>query len=416
LLGKGKITHVVIIIQENRSLDNLFHGFPKANTADYGRDSTGSLVKLQPESLTKPMDISHSHPSFVTEYNGGQMNGFNLVVSKCNPDVDEGRCRPSPWHAYGYVPEREIKPYWRMASEYVLADRMFQTNEGPSFPAHQYLVSGTSTIANGSKLRAAENPHVAGGGGQGGCDSRVATLVELIDLRGRENRTMFPCFDRDSLMDHVTAAGLTWHYYQAHGGHGLWIAPDALRDIRYGSLYQTDVVYPEHRVLGDIIHSRLANVVWITPTKAASDHAGVNDGSGPAWVASVVNAIGASSYWNNTAIFVTWDDWGGWFDHVKPPQYNSYELGFRVPLIVVSPYAKAQYVSHKRHEFGSILKFIEETFGLASLGTTDVRADDLSDCFDFRGPARTFNVIPAKPAASYFLHLPPSNGDPDDDF
>jgi phospholipase C len=129
-----------------------------------------------------------------------------------------------------------------------------------------------------------------------------------------------------------------------------------------------------------------------------------------------VNAIGKSKYWDHTAIFVTWDEWGGWYDHVKPPQYNSYELGFRVPLIVISPYAKSHYVSHREHEFGSILKFAERALGLGSLDTTDVRSDDLADCFNFsRGP-RAFKKIPAPLPPRYFLSQPISNRDPDDDF
>ena len=107
-----------------------------------------------------------------------------------------------------------------------------------------------------------------------------------------------------------------------------------------------------------------------------------------------MNAIGNSSYWSNTAIFVTWDDWGGWYDHVLPPAYNSYELGFRVPLIVISPYARAGYVSHVQHEFGSILHFTEQQFSLGTLGYTDARADDLADCFDFAQAPVVFRTIP----------------------
>jgi phospholipase C len=416
LLGDGKVTHVVIIIQENRSFDNLFHDFPGADTADYGKTSTGGRVKLLPELFTKPMDISHSHKSFAVEYNGGEMNGFNLAQSRCFDDRDRGRCRNGQTHAYGYVPRWETKPYWTMASQYVLADRMFQTNEGPSFPAHQYLVSGTSTISNHSNLRAADNPHVQHGDGQGGCDSRKGTIVHLIDLDGEENHVMFPCFTRISLMDQITKEGLTWRYYQPHLGHGLWNAPDAIRNIRYGPLYSTDVVAPASKVLDDIADGNLADVAWVIPSKAASDHAGVTDGSGPSWVASIVNAIGKSTYWNSTAIFVTWDDWGGWYDHVTPPKYNSYELGFRVPLIIISPYAKSHYISHREHEFGSILKFAERTLGLDSLGTTDVRSDDLSDCFDFGRSPRTFKKIQALMPPSYFANQPISNEDPDDDF
>src|SRR5262249_38831999 len=126
-------------------------------------------------------------------------------------------------------------------------------------------------------------------------------------------------------------------------------------------------------------------------------------------------AIGNSAYWSNTAIIITWDDWGGWYDHVSPKVINSYEYGFRVPLIVVSPYAKAKYISHTTHDFGSILKFIEVTFGVQSLGYADVAADDLSDCFDLNQTPLTFQTIPAHFTAAHFLNDKRPPTDPDDD-
>ena len=131
-------------------------------------------------------------------------------------------------------------------------------------------------------------------------------------------------------------------------------------------------------------------------------------------MASIVNAIGNSQYWDNTVILITWDDWGGWYDHVAPTVINSYEYGFRVPLIVVSPFAKQGYVSHVTHDFGSILKFIEEVYHLPSLGYADALADNLSDCFDFHRHNR-FHQIRARYGAKYFLNdrRPPT--DPDDD-
>ncbi len=411
-----KIRHVVIIVQENRSFENLFHGFPGAGTVDYGKTSQGKFVRLQPVRLDKPMDIDHRHRAFSTEYDDGKMDGFDLVQSHCNKRLPHGGCRPSKLHAYGYVPVNQIKPYWTMAQDYTLADHMFQTNQGPSFPAHQYLVSGTSKVSNESSLWAAENPHAKGSSRAGGCDSKRGTEVFVINTDGVENGKVFPCFTRVSLMDRITAAGLTWRYYQAHRGRGLWNAPDAIRNIRYGRLYHTDVVRPAKRVLEDVAGSNLANVVWVTPTKEASDHPGVNDGSGPSWVASIVNAIGESRYWDDTAIFITWDDWGGWFDEVPPRQLNAYELGFRVPLIVVSAYAKQRYVSHAEHEFGSILKFTERALGLRPLQTTDVRSDDLADCFDFSKPPARFRHIDAPLGRDYFLSQPISSDDPDDDW
>jgi len=408
----SKIQHVVIIVQENRSVDNLFHGLPGADTTNYGYNSLGKQVTLQPEPLTAPYDVSHTHGSYLTEYAKGQLNGFNLAPSKCEKRKN---CPPPDVRAYAYVPESDVQPYFTMAEQYAFADHMFQTNQGPSFPAHQYIVSGTSTISPGSALRAAENPKTPGGTYTGGCDSPPGSLVALIDSYGNETQKAYPCFDRPVLSDLVEAKSLTWSYYEAHGGPSLWNAFDAILHVRDESGYRKHVISPPEQVINDITAGHLANVVWVTPTKADSDHPG-NNGSGPSWVAWIVNTVGKSSYWNDTAIFIVWDDWGGWYDHLTPKQYNSYELGFRVPLIVVSPYAKTAYVSHKRHEFGSILKFVEETFGLGSLGTTDVRADDLRDCFDFSGAPRPFKTIGAPLDRNYFLDRPLPQQNPDDDF
>jgi phospholipase C len=136
-----------------------------------------------------------------------------------------------------------------------------------------------------------------------------------------------------------------------------------------------------------------------------------------------VNAIGASSYWSNTAIIITWDDWGGWYDHVPPPQViinnnnwgSGYVYGFRVPLIVVSPYAKPGYISHVTHDFGSILNFIEQVFNLPSLGFADAHADDLSDCFNFNQTPIQFQKIPAPMSAAHFLNDRTPATDPDDE-
>lgn len=408
-----KIRHVVVIFQENRTTNDLFNGFPGAETVLAGKNSHGALVQIRPRSLEAPYDLSHQHSAFETEYADGKLNGFNLVLSGCHTHAD---CPPRDIRAYGYVPQREVEPYFIMASRYVFANRMFQTNEGPSFPAHQYILSGTSTISDGSPLRAADNAHAPHNKAAGGCDSPKKSLVSLIDLHGRENLSIYPCFDRNSLIELIEAKSLTWRYYQAHLGPGIWEGPDAILPVYNSPEFSQSVVTPPAHVLNDIRAGNLADVVWITPTPQASDHAGVTDGTGPSWVAAVVNEIGRSKYWKDTAILVTWDDWGGWYDPVRPPQYNSYELGFRVPLIVISAYSKHHYISTKQHEFGSLLKFTEETFDLGSLGTTDARADDLADCFDFSKPPSKFVPIPATLSANYFLRRPGTGQSPDDDF
>jgi|SRR5580700_572759 phospholipase C len=415
LLGNGKIEHVVFIIQENRSPDDLFNGLKGADTVTSGTNSAGTSVSLRPISIAAAYDLTHTHDAFNIEFDGGLMDGFSFEHSSCDGPTT-AKCKPDrQFRAYGIVPKTEVQPYFTMAESYAFADRMFASQSGPSFAAHQYIFSGTSTTTPSSTLRAAELPLDTKQHFTGGCDSPAGSLVMLIDANGTEDQQVYPCFDRPAMPDLLQPQGLTWRYYQTHPGAGLWNAPDAIKHIREGSQYSTDVVSPPSQVLTDIAQGNLANVVWVTPTAAASDHAGITDGSGPDWVASVVNAIGESSYWPNTAIFVTWDDWGGWYDHVPPVQYNSFELGFRVPLIAIGPYAKKGYVSHTQHEFGSLLKFTEKVFGLGSLGATDVRADDLADCFSFSRKPRAFVPIQTKLNRAYFLRQPVSWVDPDNE-
>ncbi|HYL28197.1 MAG TPA: alkaline phosphatase family protein [Candidatus Nitrosotalea sp.] len=406
------ISHIVVIIQENRTVDDLFNALPGANTQSWGYNKLGQVVSLQPEPLSAPYGLSHEHKYFLTEYDGGKMDGFSIEAFKCFAR-QKRKCPPRDLAAYAYVPQYDVQPYYTLAETYTFADETFESGEGPSFPAHQYLVSGTSAISNGSTRLASENPEDQQDiGAQGGCDSIPSTTVQTIDPRGKEGSAVFPCFQRNSIMDLMNAAYVSWHYYQAFGGAGEWHAPDAVEQI-WSSPSYANVIWPSSQVLTDIYNGKLASVNFVTPTAQSSDHPGANDGSGPSWVASVVNAIGQSSYWSSTAIVVVWDDWGGFYDHVTPTVRNSYELGMRVPMIVISPYAKAGYVSHVPYEFGSILKFIEESFALPSLGTTDAGANDLSDCFNFAAKARPFKRIAAKYSASYFLRQPVDRTTPD---
>jgi phospholipase C len=396
----AKIQHVVVIFQENRSTDNLFHGLPNADVADSGVNSAGVTVPLTPVALAGDYDLYHTHPAFVDMYDGGKMDGADKIPSLCNKNATD--C-PGPNLQFRYVNPSDVAPYFQMAEQYTFGDRMFQTNQGPSFPAHQFIIAGTSQPATLSDLFASENPLLQGVQATlTGCTSPATETVQLIDPTGSESATTYPCFEHRVLTDLLDAKGITWRYYTPLPG-SIWTAPNAIRHIRLGPDWTNNVILNQKQALLDAGAGQLPQVSWVIPTAEASDHAGFNDGSGPSWVASIVNAIGASPYWSSTAIFITWDDWGGWYDHVAPTIYDSYEYGFRVPLIVVSPYAKAGYVSHVTHDFGSILKFIEEDFSLPSLGTADARADDLSDCFDFSQTPLSFKAIRAKYDAKHFL-------------
>ncbi len=386
------IQHVIIVFQENRTPDYLFQGLRGADIATTATDYHGDVIRLRPVSLAARYDLGHMHNNFLTDYNNGKMNGFD------KNQTPDNHLRP-----FGYAPAAEVQPYQDMAAQYVFGDRMFQSNQGPSFPAHLYIVSGTARDATIAPNLVKDNPNGTVNGKAGGCDSGAGSTVSTIDPgTGANGPSVFPCFDRPVLTDFLDAKGVSWKYYQQDLGAGLWHAFDAIKHVREGSDY-ANVVTPPQTVLADIGSGRLAGVSWVMPAYPWSDHAGTKSGAqGPSWVAAIVNAVGRSKYWKNTTIVVTWDDWGGWYDHVAPPIKNHYELGFRVPLIVISPYAKKGYVSKVQHEFGSILAYTEKTFGISkgALHTTDGRADDLMDAFDFTQKARTFQVIKSPPFAA----------------
>jgi len=433
----GKIEHVVIIFQENRTPDNLFHDSvlmaKGADIASSGLNSLGQTIQLTAGSLGVDYDLSHAHKAFVTMYDNGKMDGADLINVSCTKGATD--C-PPPNPPFWYVNPSEVQPYFQLAEQYTFADRMFQTNQGPSFPAHQFIISGTSAPTATSNLFIADNAQgVPNAGDNSGCLAPPAEYVYVIDPTGDESNTIYPCADHPTITDELNTKGISWRYYTPSAG-SLWTGPNAIQHMCgpnvpppnatacIGSDWTTSVVIPETQVLTDIAGGKLAAVSWVIPNGTNSDHAGsTSTTGGPSWVASIVNAIGNSAYWSNTAIIIAWDDWGGWYDHVAPPKIindgtswgSGYVYGFRVPLIVVSPYAKAGYISHVNHDFGSILNLIEKTFGLPSLGYADARADDLSDCFNLNQTPISFKTINAPLDAAHFLNDKSPKTDPDDD-
>jgi phospholipase C len=183
---------------------------------------------------------------------------------------------------------------------------------------------------------------------------------------------------------------------------------DVIAAVRYGPEWQTNISMPQTKIFKDISAGTLPAVSWVIPDYADSDHPGPKIDNGPSWVSSVVNAIGESRYWDSSAIIVVWDDWGGLYDNRAPEQLGFGGLGFRVPALIVSPYAKAGYISKTNYEFGSILKYIEDNWDLGSLGTSDKRAKSIIDCFNYQQRPLPFTAIPSKHDKSYFLHRKPS--------
>jgi phospholipase C len=412
------IKHVVIIIQENRSFDNLFATYPGANGATTGKSKkcagtmTQCTVPLMKYPLKDPADIHHIWQTFTTEYDNGAMDGFGSIA------FTNGQ--PAGNWPYQYVDPKQIQPYWTMAKEYTLSDEMFETQSSGSFVAHQDLIAGNTAINSDEVLVNIPTRE------PWGCDTPKApknppTTVTSLLKAPRQflgNQGPFPCLTYRTLRDTLDEKNVSWKYYAPtfdfQSGGWLWTAFDAIRAVRYGPEWKTNVITPETTVLSDAAKGDLPAVSWVIPDYMNSDHPASHSNTGPSWVAQVVNAIGENpSLWKNTAIIITWDDWGGFFDHVTPDQIDLQGLGFRVPMIVVSPYARAGYISHTHYEFGSILKFVESVYGLNSLGTTDVRAASMLDCFDFKQTPRTFKPIPASVDASTFLHERPSGHEVD---
>lgn len=453
--GLSSFAHVVVIIQENRTPDNLFqsmvasgadissNGICHVGTAPCaGADSNG-VLSLSPTPLAITYDLGHDYNAWTIDFHAGAMDHFN-----------GGGCSggPCPINApYHYVQASDIQPYIQLAQTYAFADRMFQSNKGPSIPGHLYLSWGTSRLGSGSTVLGASNS-------AGYCafpSPNVGTWTTL-DQQSGATGTSAACMESSNLItDQLEAKQLTWKYYVASSPNSAifgW-APAYMNHIccgvsspltcpSSGGCQATE--YTSHvnsspntcsgsnctgQILNDIASCNLPSVAWVTPSGLTSDHPLSTDGSGPSWVAAIVNAIGTSpcnsGNWNDTATILTWDDWGGFYDHVSPdvqagyaglppapnsaypiPQsagptstYNSYMYGFRVPLIVISRYARPG-VSHVTHDFGSILTFIEHNFGLsqmgdASSGTTSTtwnadglaaaRGDFLMDMFNYNG-------------------------------
>jgi phospholipase C len=386
--GAGKITHIVYIVQENRSFNDLFNGYPGAYTVKSGKISTGQIVKLQPVPLSDKYSIDHSLDAFLTACDGtGTLPG-----SDCRNDgFDKETTFEGPngvkYPQYVYVPHSDSRPYFDMAKEGALADHMFQSQLDESFIAHQYVIAAQANW--GVNLPT----------GAWGCHPKGSQVATITAERGYGPNES-ACFDYQTLGDELDKAKLTWHFYatkygddSSHDG-AVWSSYQAVRHIRFGPDWK-NVVTPNWKFITDVRAGNLANFTWITPVCDDSDHTNCPGGYGPSWVAALVNTVGESKFWDSTAIFIQWDDWGGLYDPVPPPIATRDSVGFRVPLLMLSPYVKHGVVCHHQYETASVIKFAEELWGLGNLDTpADKRAaSPASECFDFsQNPAKWVKI------------------------
>jgi phospholipase C len=338
-----RIKHIVILVQDGRSFENLFAGWPGADAPTYGF-SRQTKVLLHEISIDAPSPGT-SRAQAIADFDVGKMDGFS-------PD------------AYAYVRHADIAPYRALARAYVLADRMYPNQLGAAFTGGLNLVAGTARLAAGEYL--VDSPSALGG-----CSSPKGTTTNVIK-NGMyvANGGPFPCFTQFRTMaDTLDAANVTWKSYSGVASLDAW---NAIANVPTAHLSS-----PESNFLTDIANDRLPAVSWVWPSTASE----------PASTARFVAAIQRSSAWKSTAIVIIWNDWGGWYDNIVPPQVDELGDGFRVPMIVVSPFAKRGYVSHTVYDSGSILKFIEQINNLPSLGSpaagyTDAQSASIIDTLD----------------------------------
>jgi phospholipase C len=382
------IKHVVFIIKENRTFDNLFGRFPGADGATTGLDG-GNVRPLTPAPDRIPVDIVHCYRCALQAWNGGKMDGFASVSA------------PADRYAYTQFGPTDLPAYWHWAKRFVLGDNFFASAQGPSFPNHLFTIAATSGGTHDNPIqdldRLRERHRTTGLFKAWGCDSIEQAYVPVEDREGKEVKVP-PCFDFLTEGDLLLRAGIPWAYYSAtnmQNGY-LWSAYDAVRHIRQDEQLWQSHVFPVDGLVQDIRDGRLPPVTWVTPRFELSEHPEYSFCWGQNWTTRVVNAIMAGPMWKDTAIFITWDDYGGFYDHVPPPQVDPFGFGIRVPLLVISPYAKAGYVDHTLGEFSSVLRFIEDNWGLSQLTYRDRDARNLSQAFDFSQEPRKPDPQPVR--------------------
>ena len=319
------IKHIVVIVQENHTFDNYFGTFPGANGIQ--NDPPG----VQPFHLNSSIvDLCHTTDCAHVAYDQGKMDGF----LKAEGSVE----------TFGYYNQTDIPYYWSLAQNYTLFDNYFTSAMGPSLPNHLYLVAGQDDAISDSSDKQTSN-------------LRISTIANEL-----EN------------------ANDTWAYYSPYTV-GNENALGFVSSIANNNTMMANL-RPTQDFLTGLEAGNLASVSYVTGNDTQNEHPPYSIAGGEQWVGSIISGIQASPYWGSTVILLTWDDYGGWYDHVAPPQVDKYGDGFRVPLLMVSPFARQGYVDHTFSDHTSVLKFIERVFGLPPVTQRDFGASDLMDALD----------------------------------
>lgn len=376
------LQHVITIVMENRDYDNYFGTYCTA-LGEYCSDtgngipaglcvpnypSNPSFGCTTPYNFTRGQmnitpDLYHDWISGGVAWDGGAMDGFYLAEARGSTP-------------FGHYNGSTIPIYWNMAEEYASGDNMFAANLSYSLPNHWYLVAGQApNITQYSKLRdTADRQEYLNE------SANTSTVQDLL------NGTSVSWKYYDGTLSSWSSATSTVDFVGDDSAYDYW-NPMASRNESYSTVNRTHFV-DRADLLTDLTNGSLPNVSWVIPTKNVSDHPGYNETPGQEWVAQLVDAVERSPYWSTTAIFVVWDDYGGFYDGVAPPRVMSKLLSFRSPFLVISPYAKENYISHEFVDFFSLLRFVEWQFGLSCDTVLDCTAPLPFDFFDFNQTAR----------------------------
>ena len=368
------IKHVIFIVKENHTFDNLFASYPGLGAFGTKTARVGSRVVplgVTPDKL--PMDPWHTSQSAKTGINGGLMNGFYKLG---------GRAAHGRYYSNTAYTPSEIPDYWSYAQHFALADDFFSSIPGPSFPNHMVLVANTSagTI---------DDPWLTTNYSWG-CDSGKKVGVWVYNKDGEKATT--PCFNLETLANEANTAGVSWRYYAAKVGVPgyIWDSLDAVKSIRQNPSYwkQADIAYT--KFASDVASGKLAALTWLMPGNNVSDHPPASMCEGENWTVRQINAVMRSPFWKSTAIILTWDDFGGFYDHIPPPTVGGVSLGPRVPAIMISPYARSGLVDSNTYDFSSMVQFAEDTLKLPHLPGDAPGVGSVAPMFDF-------NQVPSSP-------------------
>jgi phospholipase C len=432
--GINKIKHVVVIMQENRSFDTYFGTFPGADGIPA---ANGSFTVCVPNPATKGCDApyhnaadvnggaDHSHAAAVADVADGTMSGFVARAESsqrgCAVTQDPTCTQSSAPDVMGYHDAREIPNYWTYARDFTLDDHMFEPVASWSLPDHLYMVSAWSALCSSSAPSSCTNNIIgpySPAQQQRFVNQAIATgaapvsdaWTDITYLLYTHHVSWGYYVENGSEPDCEDDAASCPRKAQSYKTPGIWNPLPLFTDVQQDG--QLKNVQPVQSFLAAAAGGTLPAVSWITPSQVNSEHPPASVHEGQAWVTNLINTVMRGPDWDSTAIFLSWDDWGGFYDHVVPPTVDGNGYGLRVPTMVISPYAKQGFVDHQTLSHDAFLKFIEDDFtggtrlDPATDGRPDPRLDvrenvpqlgDLTKDFDFTQPPRPAVPLPLNP-------------------